>query len=71
MRIGLGLLQIILLVLWFAVPGMAAVPTWLVFLPLIIIGVLLAFALVVFIIGLCAALRKPDPLDYLNDRWRR
>ena len=45
-------LQIILLVLWYAIPGAAALPAWLVFLPTIIF--LIWFLLFVIIVALSA-----------------
>jgi len=42
------LIQIILLVLWYTVPAMAAIPAFVIFLPLIFIGAILALVILGF-----------------------
>lgn len=56
------ILQVVLIVAWYAVPSMAALPAWVVFLPLIAAGtiwgvVLLVFG-VIFVIAALAATSK-------------
>lgn len=45
------IIQFLLLVGWYVVPAMAALPVWLVFLPLILTAIVLAFALLVAVVA--------------------
>lgn len=48
MNILLIVLQIVLVVLWYAIPAWAAVSAWLIFLPLIIVAFVWVFIVLIF-----------------------
>ena len=56
MKIGLGVLQIILLVLWYTV--LPTAPAWVIFLPLIIVAGFWAFFGLIALITLCVVAYK-------------
>ena len=47
----LPLIQILLIVLWYAIPDAAAIPAWVIFLPLELIGVFLVIAVLLAIVA--------------------
>jgi hypothetical protein len=54
------LIQVALLVAWYVVPAMATVPAWVIFLPLLVSGICLAFVLLFLAITLGITLIAGD-----------